>query len=424
MEPISEGAPRQAEKAQELTRVGFSRLGQSDVYERGPFTIGVNNDGRYSFYQNMQFRLATEAITGIKVVTAQSSSTPRLAVFGMHEKWGPHVLMDDPAGGSSSAGTPGTRDIPDFSDVLDKTIEQQLIEAGFARDSQAAGLFQRTFGNGDNTVNVVAVVENGKVKKLIKETRADRYGDSVPEKMGYKIIGAGEDELYGGYTIPVLRAENYVMTFDIGTGGGIQNVKLKRELTAQELGITPFPETVQPDGFRIGSSNSTDAIRRLTTINGHSIEELERRMRSTGFLGSQERLLDVMAQDNDYVQSQGLTHQDLASQLRYVEELYFKLRIREFTYRGRRYDVNVVQWRGIQDSPFNDGTGASSDMQITNLDTGTSLSASLLLPDMIERYGFYEGKDTPYRLDPQQIIEVFDFLKEGGKQRLQGNPNS
>ena len=35
---------------------------------------------------------------------------------------------------------------------------------------------------------------------------------------------------------------------------------------------------------------------------------------------------------------------------------------------------------------------------------------------MIERYGFYEGKGTPYRVDPAKVLEVFDFVKpaEGG----------
>ncbi|QQG40549.1 MAG: hypothetical protein HYV37_03200 [Candidatus Levyibacteriota bacterium] len=435
MEPKSEGAPRQAEKAQELTKVGFSKLGQSDIFERGPFTIGVNNDGRYSFYQNMQSRLAMEAITGIKVATTQPSNAPWLAVLGMHEKWGEHVSMDDPISGSSISGAPGNGNVPDFSDISGKTMEQQLTEAGFTNDKQGAGLFQRTFGNGENTVNVIAVVEDGKFKKLIKEKRI--YDDSLLEKMGYEITGVGENELYGGRTTPVLRAENDALTFDIGSGGGTLNVKLKRELTPEELGITPLPETEQPDGFRIGGANSTDTIRRLTTINGQSIEELERRMRPAlsmdrhsnlrptggismaGFLGPQERLLDVMAADNDYVQSQGLTHQDLANQLRYAEELYFKLGVLEFTYHGRRYGVSIKQWRGIQDSPFNDGTTTNSDIQITNLDTDTSLSASLLLPDMIERYGFYEGKGASYRLAPEQIIEVFDFLKEEGQQRVQ-----
>jgi hypothetical protein len=34
---------------------------------------------------------------------------------------------------------------------------------------------------------------------------------------------------------------------------------------------------------------------------------------------------------------------------------------------------------------------------------------------MVERYGFYEGKGTPYRVEPKQIVEVLDFLKKPTK---------
>jgi hypothetical protein len=40
---------------------------------------------------------------------------------------------------------------------------------------------------------------------------------------------------------------------------------------------------------------------------------------------------------------------------------------------------------------------------------------SLLVPEMIVRYGFYEGKGTPYRVDPRDVLEVFDFLKKAKK---------
>jgi hypothetical protein len=30
---------------------------------------------------------------------------------------------------------------------------------------------------------------------------------------------------------------------------------------------------------------------------------------------------------------------------------------------------------------------------------------------MIERYGFYEGKGTRYRVEPRAVLEVLDFLK-------------
>jgi hypothetical protein len=29
---------------------------------------------------------------------------------------------------------------------------------------------------------------------------------------------------------------------------------------------------------------------------------------------------------------------------------------------------------------------------------------------MVERYGYYEGKGTPYRVAPREALEVIDFL--------------
>jgi len=36
---------------------------------------------------------------------------------------------------------------------------------------------------------------------------------------------------------------------------------------------------------------------------------------------------------------------------------------------------------------------------------------------MIDRYGFYEGKGTSYRVDPKQVVELFDFLKKVPKKK-------
>jgi hypothetical protein len=51
------------------------------------------------------------------------------------------------------------------------------------------------------------------------------------------------------------------------------------------------------------------------------------------------------------------------------------------------------------------------DAAIENLSNGKKLSYSLLVPYLIERYGFYEGKGTSYRVAPQKALEVLDFLK-------------
>jgi hypothetical protein len=134
-------------------------------------------------------------------------------------------------------------------------------------------------------------------------------------------------------------------------------------------------------------------------------------------LGREEKLLDVLAADNQYVVDElALTHQELARHLRILaaigdwQDKQGKPEV-EFLYHGRRVKVERLYSRGYQFSPFRDGTKASSEATIHNLSNGKRLGYSLLVPDMIERYGFYEGKGTPYRVEPRSIVEVLDFLK-------------
>jgi hypothetical protein len=194
------------------------------------------------------------------------------------------------------------------------------------------------------------------------------------------------------------------------------------------------PTKDEKTGFVVGGKNPTARIRKLTHINGKSIAELEKAMRPgalsrAGFLGNDERLLDVMAADNEYVVDKlGLTHQELARHLHVLAALGEMHRPKKkgadpepFLYHGRRFRVTVIAWRGYQGSPFADGTRTNRDAMVTNLDNGKRLWYSLLVPDMVERYGFYEGKGTKYRVDPKAILEVLDFLKAKGKAARPGS---
>jgi hypothetical protein len=206
-----------------------------------------------------------------------------------------------------------------------------------------------------------------------------------------------------------------------------------RDVPPAELGIELVKEKKDPKtGFVIGGKNPTKLIRGLTELNGRSIADLEKDMRPgapgetgsrAGFLGKDESLLAVLAADNTYVVDElGLSHQALARPLRVVALVGLKkwdqaIRARKqppadpITYHGRRFAVTVHVSKGFQVSPFQDGTKTNVEADIVNVATGKKLSYSLLVPDMIERYGFYEGKGTSYRVDPKQVIEVFDFLK-------------
>src|SRR5687767_6814855 len=78
-------------------------------------------------------------------------------------------------------------------------------------------------------------------------------------------------------------------------------------------------------GFLVGGKNETALIRKLTELNGRKIADLEKDMRPgaksevgsrLGYLGKEEKLLEVIADDNDFVLGKlGLTHQELAKHL-------------------------------------------------------------------------------------------------------------
>jgi hypothetical protein len=206
-----------------------------------------------------------------------------------------------------------------------------------------------------------------------------------------------------------------------------------KDVDLAELGVKLVPEkTDPPTGFVVAGKNPTALIKRLREINGRTVADLEKDMRpgansdvgsDKGFLGSDEALLVVMAADNARVVDElGLTHQELARHLRVVAAIGLmrladaqkakkKPTTEPFVYHGRRFTVALQFYRGDQLSPFRDGTKTDTDVTLTNVDSGKVLRYSLLVPDMIERYGFYEGMGTPYRVAPRDIVSVLDFLK-------------
>ena len=50
------------------------------------------------------------------------------------------------------------------------------------------------------------------------------------------------------------------------------------------------------------------------------------------------------------------------------------------------------------------------DFVVTNLDNQQSVEFSGLVPIMIERYGFYEGKGTKYRVEPLAIMTTLNLI--------------
>jgi hypothetical protein len=209
-----------------------------------------------------------------------------------------------------------------------------------------------------------------------------------------------------------------------------------KDLPLEELKVKFVAAKKDPKtGFVVAGKNATALVRGLKEVNGRTIAELEKDMRPgalsrAGFLGKDEKLLDVLAADNQYVVDElGLSHQELARHLHVLGAIGFwqqsrKEAERPFVYHGRRFKVEVLSTLGFQPSPFGDGTKSGSDATVVNLDSGKKLEYALLVPHMIERYGFYEGKGTPYRVEPRSVVEVLDFLKPKAKKRGAPAPGS
>jgi hypothetical protein len=195
----------------------------------------------------------------------------------------------------------------------------------------------------------------------------------------------------------------------------------------EDYGIKPVTPKKDPiTGFIVGGKNATSLIKGLRQINGISIGSLETSMRpgalsTKGFLGKNEKLLDVMAADNRFVvEENGLTHQELARHLHAMGavwgwQILHQQTKKPFLYHGRRFQVIGYPTRGFQPSPFDDDTKSGTNVEVKNLSNGKEVGYGLLVPFMVERYGFYEGHGTPYRLEPRRVLEVLDFIQAKGK---------
>ena len=205
----------------------------------------------------------------------------------------------------------------------------------------------------------------------------------------------------------LILAASSLLAFAMGIASAAEPVKPsiatpeKDFYSLLELGANAMkpvePKKDPKTGFVVGGKNETALIRKLTDLNGRTIAELEMDMRpgaktpvgsTAGFLGAEERLLDVLAADNEFIlEKRGLTHQELAHHLHAMGEIAwwqmkYKQEKKEFVYLGRRFQVEAVCWKGYQHSPFKDGTKTSCDVKVKNLETGKEIGYSMLLPDI------------------------------------------
>jgi hypothetical protein len=155
-------------------------------------------------------------------------------------------------------------------------------------------------------------------------------------------------------------------------------------------------------------------------LTGMRIADLESRMRAgrcslAGFLGRNERLLDVLSKDettiinwirSDKPENLNKAYGVLANLLRKIKSVGTN---QTLLVNGQRFYVKKSIYLGAQECPYGDKAAANGDSIVVNAETGQVLQFSDLMPHLIEKHNFFEGEGTPYRVSPQSIIDFFNL---------------
>lgn len=145
------------------------------------------------------------------------------------------------------------------------------------------------------------------------------------------------------------------------------------------------------------------------------LERLESSLRpgqlsAGGFLGVDERLEDVLNADEATVQGLCVTHEQIAARIEYFIKAVDDDLSQTGTVIDNKYRVGGVAYRGWQNCPWGDrGQYSSLDFTVENLRTGERLNFPGLIVHLIRQHRFYEGKKSPYRVDPEKAVSVLDI---------------
>ena len=140
-----------------------------------------------------------------------------------------------------------------------------------------------------------------------------------------------------------------------------------------------------------------------------------------GFLGPDERLADVLQADSEVVERLGLSVEQIASALeRLVAAGASAPRRRRRV--PPHFDVHVSVLKGFQICPWTQdphggqctaGGGvrfASLDWRIDNRSARKGMHGPGLGVHLIRDHAFFEGRESPYRMDPHELAQLLDLI--------------
>ena len=129
-----------------------------------------------------------------------------------------------------------------------------------------------------------------------------------------------------------------------------------------------------------------------------------------GFLGGDERdLATIIDADNAVVRRKGLTHEQIAARMEELSKEGLK-GLGEFIKIESGFEVKVDSVRGKLPCPFgHPGIFAKVNTTVRNIKLDREITYTLLHLHLIGEHGFYEGKGSPFRLEPRELIEILEI---------------
>jgi hypothetical protein len=126
-----------------------------------------------------------------------------------------------------------------------------------------------------------------------------------------------------------------------------------------------------------------------------------------GFLGDDERpLAEIVAADRATLEQAGLTVHDVADLLEHLHEVADRGFGASVAIAGGRVKVWIQEVMGRIPCPYACGFRAHKAVVTVSAAAGefqfTPLSAHL-----IREHGFFEGKGSPFRIEPEELVALF-----------------
>jgi hypothetical protein len=128
-----------------------------------------------------------------------------------------------------------------------------------------------------------------------------------------------------------------------------------------------------------------------------------------GFLGTDRRnLIDILIEDDETVKRMNLTHQVIAGRMLELRDAGMR-GLGDFITVEPHYEVRVDSVRGKLPCPFGDpGIFPKTNIIVRNTEINREIVYTDLHIHLIYAHGFYEGKGSVFRLEPQDLVEILD----------------